>query len=162
MVQDRLVIPSLKQFFRPKDSGTHIFYLIVISLWILILVLPFSQFLPKFLMTKFHLRNKSFPVWMASQLIPSMYNFDNELWISNGRLPAPPPTITVPPSQETIHVWVNHYPLHWISFNLHRRQLEQKSFYIYLKSSYRNTILNTSYRLSPQPSGMTLEFVDHD
>ena len=162
MFQDLLIIQGLKSLFRSQDRGTQIFYCFLLAVWISLSALPFSGFLQFKIMEKFHLRSKFFPSWMLTQLIPSMYNFNNEMWMSDHRFSKDAELAHVFPSQ-TGHVWVNHYPLRTIFFNLHRKGLlQQKIFYVYLKSSYRDTSLYSVYRLSPEGNEMKLEFMEND
>ena len=162
MSQDLLIIQVLKSLSRSKDRGTQVFYCFLLAVWIFLLSIPFSDFLQFKIMEKFQLRSKFFPSWMLTQLIPSMYNFNNELWISDYRFSKDVELTHAFPS-DIGHVWVNHYPLRTISFNLHRKGLlQQKIFYVYLKSSYRDTSLYSVYRLTPEGDEMKLELMEND
>ena len=162
-LKDHLIIQGLKNLSRSKDRGTQAFYCFLLAVWIFLSAVPFSDFLQFKIMGKFHLRSQFFPSWMLTQLIPSMYNFNNEMWMSDHRFSKDVELTHAFPS-EIGHAWVNHYPLRTIFFNLRRKGLlfQQKIFYVYLKSSYRDTSLYSVYRLIPEGGEMKLELMEND
>ncbi len=164
MFRDLLIIQGLNNLYRSKDRGTQTFYCFVLAVWLLLLSFPMNPLLQRMMMAKFHLRFKFFPSWMVSQLIPSMYNFDNEVWISDQLFSKDSKTMNTSFPSGVTHLWVNHYPLRLIFFNLQRNRLrlQQKDIYIYLRSSYRDTSLYSVYRLFLQGNELRLEPMEND
>jgi hypothetical protein len=83
---------------------------------------------------------------MALQTIPSMYNFANEVWVSSK-----PQKFLDIEKNNVSHVWMNHYPLRLLTFTLQRDQFFLKyngPLYIYVRSQYRETLLESSYQFS--------------
>ena len=98
-------------------------------------------------MEKFHLRNDSFAGWATAQFIPSMYNFANEAWVS------PTPFVgdfDADNRPDTVHYWINHYPLRYASFSNEMR-VNYKTFnqpvYFLVSSRYRGHALISVYKL---------------
>ena len=67
-------------FSRDLASATLLSLIILAAFWILLL--PLNQTVQKTFLARFHLASSSFPICAVQQPIPSMYNFENRVWIS--------------------------------------------------------------------------------
>lgn len=111
-------------------------------------------------MKKFHLRARSYGMWCALQLLPSMYNFANEVWITG----APLQREQLEQGREipnTAHFWTNHYPIQVLTY--WERQLYYRGnglTYVYLRSRYRDSTLYSALRVTAIPEeGMRCEYL---
>ena len=115
------------------------------------------------MMKKFHLRSRSYGLWCVLQIIPSMYNFANEVWVS-----ATPLTWSQLEKGEeipnTAHVWTNHYPIQVLTY--WERQLYFRGnglTYVYLRSRYRESTLYSALRVVARAGhGMRCEYLPFD
>ena len=84
----------------------------VVIVTAILLALPFSPAIQLRIMERFHLASDHFVGWAALQPVPSMYNFANEVWISD-----------FPMSQENLRkypnlsrsAWCNHFPMQYMT-----------------------------------------------
>ncbi len=143
-----------------KYPGTCLFILIIFLLYIYISLKIFCPELRQQAISQFHLTSLSFGEWAIHQPVPSMYNFANEVWIGN----RPKNFIQGIPAPETFihhYTWINHYPLRVITFSWYRAMaLKDKDYkYISLRSSYRNTFVETCYYLNIKDGRIYMERV---
>ncbi len=126
-------------------------YTLIAGYALLIICLPFCPLVQHLLMEKFHLRSKSFPQWATLQFAPSMYNFANQLWVTE-YLPTPEKLLLEKdPSSFVAHTWTNHYPFWPVTFFDRRLFFEpRKMYYITLRTQFQNQDLWTIYQLNTQ------------
>ena len=87
----------------PRKIFDGIFGVAILSAMLLLAALPWSVSVQRAMMEKFHYSGDSFPVWAALQMVPSMYNFENEsviVW-----------EVTDSEKSEGIKTWP-HHPFH--------------------------------------------------
>ena len=153
-------------FSRDLASATLLTLIILAAFWIFLL--PLNQTVQKTFLARFHLASSSFPIWAMQQPIPSMYNFENRVWISpvpitqselnqafskgnnsNPRIGLPATHLTNLKTIETEQI--NHFPTRAFTFGKTRWILKQQSEprYYYLSSRYRDVEHNSAFRLSP-------------
>jgi hypothetical protein len=134
---------------RYREWSTAAFYSLILLVVVFTMVIGIFPEGRTLIMKKFHLRGLSYPQWAILQFFPSMYHFSNELWIS--RHPLTEGTIRDPQAlpADTLHVWVNHFPLHFVYFSLtHRALFYQHGYrYVVLRSVYRGQQLVSVYHI---------------
>lgn len=88
---------------------------------------------------------------MFWQIVPSMYNFANEIWISKDPLNEALP-------ERTLHLWVNHYPLRTIYFTNNRRKLSSDCalYHVKTRSQYREQSMESFYKAYFGPAGLEI------
>jgi hypothetical protein len=148
---------------RHRDISTFGLCLVIVLVCIFLISLPVCSWSQKQIMEKFHLKTDNFVRWSLMQFIPSMYSFSNEVWMS------------IEPVFEDfernerafndiyVHYWINHYPLRYASFSLKNRQAYARSgrlYYIYIRSSYRDSALTSIYHLIPNNNSLYLEKIE--
>jgi hypothetical protein len=134
---------------------TAAFYFLLISAALFLATLPVCPWTQRQVMEKFHLRSPSFIRFGLLQLLPSMYNLDNEAAVSAARIPGDPFAST-----GTMRFQTNHYPLRVVSFGLNNRSEFQKGGfprYVYLRSRYQAQQLNSLYVVKPQSNGLNVK-----
>ncbi len=151
---------------RDLSSATFLALITLAALWIILL--PLNQTVQKTFLARFHLSSSSFSIWAVQQPIPSMYNFENRVWISavpitrseldraSSDQKNAPPRVSIPATLvmdlENIETeQVNHFPTRAFTFGKTRWILKQQAEtrYYYLSSRYRDVEHNSAYRLSP-------------
>ncbi len=151
---------------RDLTSATLLALLTLAAFWIMLL--PFNQTVQKTFLARFHLDSASFSIWAMQQPIPSMYNFENRVWISSKpitqsdlhqtisnhknsipQIETPATLLTDLKNTETEQI--NHFPTRAFTFGKTRWILKQQAEtrYYYLSSRYRNIEHRSAYRLSP-------------
>jgi len=154
------LIQAFRQATSDKEIPTLLFYLILILTCLFLLNMPFCPWAQDLIMNKFHLKTKSFAKWSALQFIPSMYNFSNEIWMSSEPIFKDFDRDERYFNDIYVHYWMNHYPLRYTSFNLHKRKKffqSGHSYYVYLKSSYQGNKLTSIYHLKSTKNSLYLE-----
>jgi hypothetical protein len=88
-----------------------------------------------------------------------MYSFANELWYSHQMLDFEVMEKNKSTTNEVLYLWVNHYPLRIVTFNLLRPVYvnQEKPQYIYLRSRFMNLTLRSLYQL--QKNDDTLQII---
>ena len=158
----------IKSIWLSRDlaSATLLALITLAAFWILLL--PLNQTVQKTFLARFHLDSSSFSIWAVQQPIPSMYNFENRVWISavpitqsdlnqaSSDQKNAPPRVSTPATLvldlENIETeQINHFPTRAFTFGKTRWILKQQSEtrYYYLSSRYRDVEHNSAYRLSP-------------
>ena len=158
----------IKSIWTSRDlaSGMLLAAITLAAFWIVLL--PFSQTVQKTFLARFHLDSSNFSFFSAQQPIPSMYNFENRVWISpkpitqselnqatrdnktsNPSTGAPATLLADLKNIETEQI--NHFPTRAFTFGKTRWILKQQSEtrYYYLSSRYRDVEHKSAYRLSP-------------
>ncbi len=120
-----------------------------------ILALPFSERARIAALERFQLRGWPLTAWMLFQPVPSMYNFENR-WevVTPGPGPCP----------ERSAGFVNHHAYNRIALFNYRLGLHQCQLpaHVYLRSTYRGTTVETSYRVSRDAGGHGLDVTPVD
>ena len=139
-----------------------VFYVPIVMFSIILLVLPFSATLQRLMIARFHLRSQSFVLWAALQFSPSMYNFENEIWIGPGPLSRAMLRGQEALPSGTDHYWVNHFPLHDVSFDPRYRKIlyERGQSFVYVRSRYGGTEMVSAYQVSSDAQGIHLLRLD--
>jgi hypothetical protein len=135
--------PRAKRF----DLGFTLILLLVavVSCWLL--ALPFSPFLQRTSLDRFHFQTRSFVLWAIQQPIPAMYNFYNRYeadQVDRGHS-------VIPASKGTL----NHFPLRIITFGDNRQFIlwPESPRTIDIHSSYRGQSLHTRWKATPTTDG---------
>ena len=82
--------PPLFQALRQvKDKDTKLFFSVIALVFMFLLALFLSPYIQRLIMAKFHWRTKSFAVWSLLQFIPSMYSFNNEIFVTQTPISQP-------------------------------------------------------------------------
>jgi len=93
----------------------------------------------EFAMKRFHLTTDHKTIWALTQVIPSMYNFENKVKIEE---------IFDNNEASSYEFYVNHYPARMITGGSGRRHLLKRSnSKVTLESSYRDVSVTTTYHL---------------
>lgn len=113
---------------------------------------------------QFHLTGTTFPRWAVLQTVPTMYSFANELWWS--RLPLDEARLFYEsgPSLDQYYVWLNHFPLHFVTYN-HYRDLFFQDFnksYVVIQSRYRGNTMVSRYELKRNAGVLTVTALKAD
>ena len=151
----------LKQSWKSKDVPSLVLFtaIAVAASWIL--VLPFSSVVQEAFLRRFHLASADFPRWAIQQTIPSIYNFENKVWISTrslmqfevDQLDNDESRVASVPSGKNQNVesgMVNHFPTRLATFADRRVHLKRNpNGYMYLRSRYRGKEIKTTYELEP-------------
>lgn len=131
---------------KDPQRPTMIFYAVLLALMMCLVSIHFFPQAQKQAMRKFHYTPRPFYEWAAWQLIPSMYSFHNEILLSPRMLVS---DFILPVDRDVIRMSVNHYPLRIATYNLSRSQLfVRMPFYVYLKSSFRDQTIVSSYSVT--------------
>ena len=151
----------LKQTWKSKDIPSFVLLTAIIGAAIWISLLPLSSVVQEKFLRRFHLASADFPSWAVQQTIPSMYNFENKVWISPERLMQY--EIDQLDNDESRIVnsnagddrniessMVKHFPTRFATFFDRRTQLKRNpNGYLYLRSRYRGKEIKTTYELEP-------------
>jgi hypothetical protein len=152
---DSPLMQSLKRLDLRKDSFTGGLYLVIVVLWFFLFLLPFSPGVQRIMMGKFHLTLRPFHRWAAAQVVPSMYNFQNNLSWSLRPVSENFDLLAIP------HLPVNHFPLRLLFFNNNRQSIIfNHPVYIYISSIYRQRTMVSSYLLLTTPEHITIQFLN--
>lgn len=155
------------------SRGTSWFYLLLAVSAALVVVLPAFDLGRQTLLGTHHLRTGSYWGWAALQPLPSMYNFGNQVWISERPLTAaqrngaaqdhsaeqdgfaerPGSDSALPAGATTF--WVNHYPTRMMTFGAQRAALvhQPRTMHYYFRSRFGASHLDSHYALVPHRDG---------
>ncbi|MGE3980398.1 MAG: hypothetical protein AB7F70_03110 [Candidatus Omnitrophota bacterium] len=140
--------------------GTCLFISILLLIYLYIGFKLISPGLRERSLAQFHLTCPTFIGWALNQPIPAMYNFANEIWIGN-RPKNATKEFPVGTSFKHYYTWLNHYPLRVITFSWYRSMILKDVDYkfISLRSTYRNTFVETCYYLNVKDGRVYMERV---
>jgi hypothetical protein len=135
--------PRAKRF----DLGYSLILGLVALVTCWLLALPFSTFVQRTSLNRFHFQTRSFASWAIQQPIPAMYNFYNRYeadQVSRGNS-------VIPASQGTL----NHFPLRIVTFGDNRAFIlwPESPRTIDIHTSYRGQSLHTRWKASPTTDG---------
>ena len=150
------LIQSLRTLKLKDDCLTVVFYGLILFICFLLVLTPLVPHVQELLMSKFHLATGSVELWALLQFIPSMYNFGNEIWISQ----RPLTWDMINEGQwgkDVDHRWVNHYPLRILFFGDQRKYFKPGIYFIYIRSQYRAQVLRSSFRMVVDGNRLSIE-----
>ncbi len=136
-----------------KSWETKVFYVLLGVVAAVLAALPFSPPVQRMIMEKFHWRSPSFAQWVLLQFVPSMYNFSNEIWVTQ----EPVDSVKAgdaPPASALLYQRVNHFPLRMITFRPEVRESFAQSgqhFNVVLRSRYQDASLVSVYEMDSYP-----------
>jgi hypothetical protein len=118
----------------------------VVAFWLL--AMPFSRFIQKTTLDRFHLQTRSFLVWAIQAPVPAMYNFHNRYRVEPRFQDS---TSTGDPLTGT----VNHFPVRLYTFGETRRFMmrDQARHMLTVESRYRGHSLTTRWVVVSSTAG---------
>ncbi len=151
-MRDYIAKLPLVQCFTVQGRRTPGFYAITLALGLALvlqclkLIHPATQ---QSFLKQFHCQTRSFAVWSLRQTVPSMYSFENQVWWSRAPLDGRPTFTQSDLDAGRYHVWLNHFPLHFVTYNFYRDLffMESDESYLHLESSFQHQNLSSSYKL---------------
>lgn len=144
-----------------KSWETKVFYALLGVVAAVLAAVPFSPAVQRMIMAKFHWRGPSFAQWALLQFVPSMYNFSNEIWVTQDPVDVVTAADT-PPASALLYQRVNHFPLRMITFRPEVRESFAQSgqhFNVVLRSRYRDTTLISVYEMDSYPPALIFKNV---
>lgn len=149
---------SLRLLQRKLDPATIGFYALLLVMTIAVASINFLPGMQRFMMRKFHYTQRPFTRWAIGQFLPSMYNFHNEIIITRDLLVS---DFQFPAGSDALRLSVNHYPFRIVPFHLSRSQMFLKMpFYVYIRSSFRNQSIVSSYSVTLLGYGMNVTLLN--
>lgn len=124
-----------------RIPGVKLFYGLIVLLYLIISCKLLFVSVQRESLKQFHLKTKTFSQWALMQLVPSMYNYENEYWYFN------------------YHGWANHYPLRVITFNSYRKQSVDylDGHLVTIRSRYRSQDLFSEYMIELKNDQLIVE-----
>lgn len=161
--QNMLLIRCLRKYRSKKDVGTTALALLIALAMFATTVLPVTRRGRELLLRAHHLRVEPFVAWSALQVLPSMYNYANRVWVSS--VPLDDLTLVSDGSRsEGVHTeWVNHYPPRVITFGIGRAILmnENQSLHYYLQSRFCDTQVDSHFIAGPHDGKVEVQLVGY-
>lgn len=137
--------PLLNRFSR-KVGSLRILFVIQLFIFLALFILPFYGPLQKLWFNQYHLTSSNFSVWSTLQVVPRMYNFENEYWYCPNES-----SLKSDINRENCsHSYLNHYPLRVITSGKtvrYRLSSDGNARYIFV-SRYRGSVLRTDCKIS--------------
>ncbi len=120
--------------------GTAAFHGVLLAFVLASLLVPCARPLQRRLMDAHQMRPGSTPGWVALQLWPKMYGFAHRVWLADR---------PIPPVDEELGEWVNHYPGRQARIDGARRELADSGveLHVLAASSYRGLTQTTRYAI---------------
>ncbi len=155
------MLSLLKQSWKSKDMPSLVLVAVIVMAAMWILSLPLSSAVQETYLRRHHLASADFPRWAIQQTIPSIYNFENKVWISPERLmqfeldqldndESRVVSGFLGEKRNIESSMVNHFPTRLATFADERVQLVRNpNGYLYLRSRYRGKEIKTTYELEP-------------
>ncbi len=144
---------------QPSSWDTKLFLSVIGGIVVALVSLLFSPDVERLVMQKFHWRAKSFVAWSILQFVPSMYSFSNEIVVTQEFVDQPLDLVSLDQLSSPFYFHVNHFPLRLITFTPKAREFfssSRQSYYVYLRSRYRDVVLDTVYQMNS--NGYILSF----
>ena len=118
-----------------------------------ILLMPISPGIQRATIDRFHLTTSSFPTWAMHQVVPPMYNLENQFWFS--RRPLSNEELVKTPAKDIEYGYINHFPVRKVTFAGSRHDCfqETRNGWLYLRSRYRTSAKTTVWRIQSTPNG---------
>lgn len=151
----------LKQSWKSKDIPSLALFAIIAIAGLWIAALPLSTAVQETYLRRFHLASANFPGWAIQQAIPSMYNFENKVWVCPeplmqfevDQLKNEEAGISESSAGQTNGIqstMVNHFPTRIATFAETRTLLKRyPNGYLYLRSRYRGKEIKTTFKVEP-------------
>jgi hypothetical protein len=156
------IVRSLARLRRRPDGPSAALYLFLSLLLAVALALPLCRPLQRELLAAHHLRGRSAGSWALVQLVPKMYAFGHQAYLSEQRL-----TRFLLERPERIpfahqSAWVNHYPARLIRFEGMRAEVAGRgaTVHVLLRSRYRGTALQTRFEVTPEAGRLWIQEVE--
>ena len=155
------MLSLLKQSWKSKDVPSLVLITVIVTAAAWISALPLSSAVQETFLRRFHLASGDFPLWAIQQTIPSMYNFENKVWISPQQLmqheidqldndESRIINLSASDKRNVESSMVNHFPTRMATFAYRRSVLKRiPNGYFYLRSRYRGKEIKTTYELEP-------------
>lgn len=144
---------SFKRFFAtlPRDPLRAMIVALIGGAVLFQLLIPVSSTVARVAMARFHLRSSSVVLWRLMQIVPSMYNFENRIWITE----APLLDEALGDSPSTTGFYINHYPTRIMTYGDQRRLLGslEKPLFVTLRSRYQGQDLVTRFKVTSHREG---------
>lgn len=152
------------KFLHNKHWGTACFYVLLLAVSIVLLSKCISDKVKTVFLKQFHLEQSSFPLFATVHFIPPMYSFANEFWYNHQLFDFDQMEKNKITTQDVLYLWVNHYPLRIVTFNLLRPVYmnQEKPQYIYLRSRFMNLTLHSLYQLQKKGGRLQIVPVRHE
>ncbi|MBZ0165324.1 MAG: hypothetical protein K8I00_00855 [Candidatus Omnitrophica bacterium] len=112
----------------------------------------YSPRVQRVFMRQFHLKEDHFLRWACLQAVPTMYSFANELWWSPVPVGESDLFLVNTDITERYYVWLNHFPLHFITYN-HYRDLhfkDKEPRYLHLRTRFRGQDVSSDFVLTAE------------
>lgn len=146
-----ILFESIRALKERSNLWVLIFYRVLLIVYVIVLAVAFVPQVQSTMMKKFHPGVLPFGQWAICQFLPSMYNFKNEMIISQRSLPL---NFKGPIDQGALKFSVNHYPLRMIYFsNVRKAVYQHLPMYIYLRNAYRGREIISSYLIEKSSMG---------
>lgn len=146
-----------------KRWGTICFYCLLVFAAIFLVAQAVSPSVKTLALNQFHLKQKSFKIFAAIHFIPPMYSFANEVWYTHDLVDFDEIEQNSSPQSEIIHIWLNHYPLRFVTNSIiHRGRFffQEKPQYVYVRSKFTNITARTVYELQRDPQGLVMKRIE--
>ncbi|MGE0266953.1 MAG: hypothetical protein AB7S78_00675 [Candidatus Omnitrophota bacterium] len=139
------VIRSLEK----KSWPAYIFIVLLLLLYMLQISKLFVPQIQKLFFKQYQFCNLTFRDWALLQVVPSMYSFANELWWSRDPIDEKNLFYRPDPNLDHYYVWLNHFPLHFVTYNHYRDLFFQdfKKSYLLIRSRYQQNQMESTYTL---------------
>jgi hypothetical protein len=126
----------------------------LVAMWLVSLLLTSS--VPRIALERFHLQTGSFAGWSVQQIVPSMYNFENEFEFQPDR-PVSPAVREFTKTKQ-----LNHFPLRVVTFFDYRFGLfhEGNGGKLKITSRYGHQQLVTDWRVINTGNGLELKLLE--
>ena len=122
--------------------------LAAIAAWMI--CLPFFEFAQRAALNRYQLQNRFYPAWAMQQIVPSIYNFENEYRFESAN-PRPDPELAAFTRTKRL----NHFPLRIVTYFDGRYRLfhEGHGGILRVNSRFQDIELETDWQIDAQPDG---------
>lgn len=152
------MIKTKQKFFQKKYWGTTCFYALLLIVSSVLISKCVSDKIKTVFLNQFHLKQPNFLLFAAVHFIPPMYSFANEFWYSHQLIDFDLMEKNKKTSQSVLYLWINHYPLRIVTFNLLRPVFfnQEGPQYVYLRSRFMNKTIRSIYQLQNHDSSLQI------
>ena len=145
------IIQSVKELVRQRDYTSIVLFAAIslIAFWTVCLL--FVKPVQVAALNRYHLQSQSFLCWSVQQIIPSIYNFENQFeFASDSNIPDP--------KVEKYLKTLNHFPLRVVTYFEGRVTFldNESGGELRVRSRYRGQEVLTQWRLDKTPAGFAL------
>lgn len=149
---------------RSKKSWTaYVFIFVLLFIYALQISKLFVPQIQKVFFQQYHMNSLSFRQWAIQQVVPSMYSFANELWWSRGPIDEYNLFFMPDPELDHYYVWLNHFPLHFVTYNHYRDLFFQdfKKSHLFIRSRYQKNQMTSNYTLKRNGGVLEITLMDY-